>query len=98
MYPKRSFAPGGGYRASLNGYGGGNKKAGIPTNGIGKLALNDRFIKINAYTSTMQRRMVFSTNTLGGVGVGHSQFSNSTTYAHPDGVRRFKPYLFNWKK
>ncbi len=98
MYPKRSFAPGGGYKATVNGYGGGKKKSGLATHGIGVLGTNVRAMKINAYTTPMQRRMIFSVNQLGGVGVGRSQFSNASTYAHPDGVRRFKPYLFNWKR
>lgn len=97
MYPKRSFAPGGSYKPSLNGYGGGNKKTGLATNGIGVLALNDRYIKINAYTTPRQRQMVFAVNQLGGVGVGRSQFTTASSYARPDGVRRFKPFMFRWK-
>ena len=97
-YNKRGFSPGGSYKASVNGYGGGDKKCGLATHGVGVLGLNERFMKINAYVPPRQRQMIFcGTNMLGGVGVARGQFLSALSAAKPDGVRACKPYMFKWK-
>lgn len=97
-YNRRGFAPGGSYKANANGYGGGSKKSGLATNGIGVLGLNERFMKINAYVSPRQRQMVFcGTNMLGGIGAARSQFSSGLSAAKPDGGSLCKAHLFRWK-
>ena len=77
------------------GYGGGNKKQGMPK-GIGHYYDVISAIKTRAEGSPTSRHMVFSVNMLGGVGRGVSQFG-SPGLSKPDGVRRFAPYFF-WSR
>ena len=91
------FAASIGYKANANGYGGGDKKSGIGTNGIGRRGTIERFMQINAYSTPKQRQMIFcGTNMLGGVGVGRSQFSSGLSAAKPDGTNGCKAHLFKW--
>lgn len=76
----------------LYGYGGGNKKQGMPK-GIGHYYDVITFIKSKAEGTPKGRSTVFSVNMLGGVGRGMSQFG-SPGISKPDGLKRFAPYNF----
>ena len=89
----------GGYKANRNGYGGGDKKVGIGTNGIGKRGTMERILKTDAYATHAQRQMVYcGINMLGGIGVGRSQFSSGLSAAKPDGRKACVAYKFLFAK
>lgn len=97
-FRRSRFAATGGYKAGPNAYGGGDKKVGLGTNGIGKRGTNERFLMTNAYATPLQRRMVFcGINMLGGIGVGRSQFASGLSAAKPDGLKKCSTYVFEMK-
>ena len=97
-YRRSVFAASIGYKAGPNAYGGGDKKVGLGTNGIGKRGTNERFMLTNAFATPLQRRTIFcGTNMLGGIGVGRSQFASGLSAAKPDGRKKCTAYPFVFK-
>ena len=80
-------------KQSRYGWGGGSKLQGI-ARGVSTSYSVVNAVRTNAIGSARNRQTVFSTNMLGGVGAGKSQFNSGMTYAKPDGARRFAPYFF----
>ena len=80
-------------KQSRYGWGGGSK-----LQGIARLVSQHHSVVNTVYTNAIgdarRRQTVFSMNMLGGVGAGKSPFNSASTYAKPDGVRRFAPYFF----
>jgi len=99
VYRRVTMGATGGYKANRNGYGGGNKKVGIGTNGIGKRGTMERILKTDAYASHAARQVVYcGINMLGGIGVGRSQFQSGLSAARPDGSSGCKTFVFKFAK
>jgi len=93
-----SFAASGNYKASKNGYGGGDKLSGTGYSGVGYRGTIARFLKSEAVPTAARRNMIFAaTNQLGGIGAGKSIFAASG-FPGSGGVKRIAPYSFVFQR
>jgi hypothetical protein len=93
-----AFAAGGNYKATKNGYGGGDKLSGTGYSGVGIRGTIARLLKNEAVPTAARRNLIFAaTNQVGGIGAGRSIFAASG-FPGTGGVARVATYSFEFKR